>query len=123
MQTVVAVITGLVGAVAMVVGLIWAMLWIGARYGFERVLKSQYVDQTKAQVADLLAGVRNPLVRRVLTRQAGEAAGAMLVSLIRGEMTSRVRVGYLIIAAGIGLVIAAFYVPSWWPALIAALSR
>lgn len=115
MQQIVAIIVGLLGVLVILFGAGWAIVFAMARYAFERFLKMQLVDLTKAHVSDLLDKIRNPIVRRLLNKHAGEAAGAVVLSLVRGELKSRFRIGLLIMLAGLGVLISAFYVPSWWP--------
>jgi len=118
MQQVVAIVVGLLGIVVILFGAGWAIVLAMARCAFERFLKMQLVDLTKAHVSDLLDKVRNPVVRRLLNKHAGEAAGAIVVSLVRSELKSRFRIGLLIMLAGLGVFISAFYVTSWWTSAV-----
>lgn len=68
MQQVVAILVGLLGVLVILFGAGWAIVFAMARYAFERVLKMQLVDLTKAHVSDLLDKIRNPIVRRLLNK-------------------------------------------------------
>jgi len=63
-------------------------------------------------------------VRGVLNKHVGSAVGAAAVSLVSGAITSRIRLGLFLTAAGFALIATAFWVRSWlplfWPSLAAA---
>lgn len=109
------IIFGILGTLLILLGFGWAILWKVVQFGFERFLKAQYANEAKIQVFEALSKIRNPLIRNVLTKHAGTAAGTFIVSAVRSELTARYRMGLLIIALGICVLISGFYAPSWWP--------
>jgi uncharacterized protein YggT (Ycf19 family) len=115
MHQLIAVVVGVIGVLLILFGAGWALVFAMARHGFERFTKAEWTHEITGSVAELVDKVRNPIVRRLLTRHAADTAVAFVVSAARSELTSRVRVGLITVAVGVGILVSAFYVPLWWP--------
>jgi hypothetical protein len=115
MTLAVAIIVGLLGIVAAVVG---TGYYIAFRLGlavFERSLKADVAQYGRDQVESAAMKIRNPMVRRIVSQHLVNTGGAMAVSVVRNVITSRMRTGMYIAVAGVIALIAAFYTGSWLP--------
>jgi hypothetical protein len=106
---------GLLGLVAMLIGFgIFMMFRIGIRV-FDRSLKSDVALQGREQVERAAMAIKNPLVRNFVLNHMVSTGGAIAVSLVRGELESRKRLGLWVAVAGVVAVVASFYTGRWLP--------
>jgi hypothetical protein len=115
MTVTIGIALGLVGLVAMLIGFgIFMMFRIGIRV-FDRSLKSDLALQGSEQVERAAMTIRNPLVRNFVLNHLVSAGGAIAVSMVRGALQSRMRLGLWVAIAGVVAVVAAFYTGRWLP--------
>jgi len=55
--------------------------------------------------------IRNPLLRRIVTRRVAAMAGTMLVQQLVDRLDDQIRAGWISACIGAGLVVLAFFVP------------
>lgn len=111
MRYALAVFIGVSGLIGILAGLAWVAAVLGARKVFERVLASSAVDIVKLTATELIERVKNPLLRRIVNHRTGAMAGGMLVDFVREDLSTRLRMGFFIIAGGVVAIILAIYVP------------
>jgi hypothetical protein len=115
MTIAVGILIGLLGVVAIVVGLaIFIMFRIGIRV-FDRSLKSDVAAQGGEQVERAAMKIGNPLVRRFVLDHLVKTGGAIAVSVVRGALQSRMRTGLWIAVAGAVAFVASFFTGRWLP--------
>jgi uncharacterized protein YgbK (DUF1537 family) len=115
MTTAVGIILGIAGVIAIIVGLaISAVFWFGIRM-FDRSLKTEIAAEGREQVERAAMKIRNPVVRRFVTQHLVATGGTIAVSVVRGALQSRMRLGSAIAVGGAIAIYAAFHVGSWLP--------
>jgi hypothetical protein len=93
MTVVVGLLAGFLGIVLIVVGL---GLFILFRFGlivFDRSLRSEVAGQGREQVERAAMRIPNPFVRRFVLKHLVTTGGAVAVSVVRGALKSRMRMG------------------------------
>ena len=120
MTIAVGVLIGFLGALCIVVGLgTYFMFRIGIRM-FDQALKSDIAAQGSEQVERAAMKISNPLVRRFVMQHLVKTGGAVAVSMVRGALQSRMRMGLWTAVAGVVGFVAAFFTGRWLPLIWSA---
>jgi hypothetical protein len=106
-------------AIAVALAGIALALWFGAvAQGFAAVrgvFEGFLADESPRGARELSAAaaerIRNPLLRRIVTRRVAEMAGTMLVRQVVTRLEEQIRAAWITAAAGVALVVLAFFVP------------
>jgi hypothetical protein len=108
-----AVLVGISGIALLLFGAGWTTLFVFARLGWDRFVQKQWAAQTSTKIGDYAEGIRNPILRRLVNKHSANAASAVVISMIRGEISSRIQIGFAIMAAGLAIFVASFFASSW----------
>jgi len=81
------------------------------RGAFETFLDDDSPRGARELSAAAAERIRNPLLRRIVTRRLAAMAGTMLVRQIIDRLTDQIRTGWVFAGLGAGLVVLAFFVP------------
>jgi hypothetical protein len=108
-------------AAAMLVGLLGIALaaWSAAmamglgrvRTAFEGFLDDESPRGARELSAAAAERIRNPLLRRIVTRRLAAMAGTMMVRQIIDRLSDQIRSARIAVGLGAGLVVLAFFVP------------
>jgi predicted phage tail protein len=94
-------------------------IWFGAvakgLAAVRDVFRAFLTDDTPRGARELSAAaaerIRNPLLRRIVTRRVAEMAGTMLVQQIVNRLADQIRAAWITAAVGVALLVFAFFVP------------
>jgi hypothetical protein len=111
----IAITVGILGVVAMVLGVFIYFLFRCVMSEFDTVLKVQYAEQDKADVAPRIWKISNPLVRDIVGRHLAATKGVLAIATTRCAFQSRQRQGLEAAVAGALLTLSAYYTNSWLP--------
>jgi hypothetical protein len=113
MTFVVAIIIGIVGVVAIVLGIgYFAMFSIGSSI-FEQALTGEAAEGGKAQVESAVWKISNLFLGKALAEQLVAAGGEVALTRTRSILATRKRIGLLVAAAGLLAFLASFFTGSW----------
>ena len=115
MTILIGIVLGLAGLALVLFGIVtFALFRIGVR-GFDRVLGGTVAAQTREQIEAALMKIPNALARRVMLKHVVPTGGTIAVAVVRDALVSRMRMGLVLAATGLLLLVAAFSQSVWLP--------
>lgn len=113
-----AVLAHLAAAAAGLAGIALAAWCIGISMALAKVrdaFEAFRDDESPRGVRELSAAaagrIRNPLLRRIVSRRVAAMAGTMLVQQVIDRLSDQIRTGWIFAGLGAGLLVFAFFIP------------
>lgn len=106
-----AVVVAVIGAIALAIGLAFAVPLARLRRLLREALKDPSPAGVRAHAAAAVDGIRNPLLRRIVTRRIGEMVGVAVVNRLNEQLGTAAFSASALAALGGGTVLFAFFVP------------
>jgi hypothetical protein len=106
----IAVLLFLAGLAAIVWGIVQAILFYVAREWYDRHVAGSIRDMGRDEVEKLIGQVRSAFVRRHILERLKNYGGSYAAGFVRGMITRYGRIGLLVAALGLAMIVAAFNV-------------
>ncbi len=106
-----AAVLAIVGAVALAIGLFFAIPLSRLRRMLREALRDSSPDGVRARAAAAVDSVGNPLLRRIVTRRIGAMVGVAVVNRLNEQLGAAALSATALAALGGGAIVFAFLVP------------